>query len=432
MKKKVVLAYSGGLDTSVILKWLQIEHDFDVIAACIDVGQKDDFEAVAKKALQTGASKVYIADVKEAFVKEFLFEGLMAGAVYEEDYLLGTAFARPLIAKALVEIALKEDAVAIAHGATGKGNDQVRFEAGIKGLAPHIDIIAPWRTWSLKSREDCIDYAAKYHIPLSVTKKDIYSRDENLWHISHEGGELESPWNEHTKSIYKWCTSPDEAPEQSETITIGFNQGVPYSINGETFEPVSLIEKLNKMAGVHGVGIIDIVENRLVGMKSRGVYETPAGTVLYEAHKALEKLVLDRQTMSFKKQIALKYSELTYDGQWFTPLMDALQAFVATTQKNVTGNVKLKLFKGSCQAVASESPYSLYREDYVTFSEDEVYNQYDAHGFINLFTLPIKLKALMEEDLANKDQSLVGNKNDKEASVSTLNLQVYGGEEIAV
>lgn len=432
MKKKVVLAYSGGLDTSVILKWLQIEHDFDVIAACIDVGQKDDFEAVAKKALQTGASKVYIADVKEAFVNEFLFEGLMAGAIYEDDYLLGTAFARPLIAKALVEIALKEDAVAIAHGATGKGNDQVRFEAGIKGLAPHLDIIAPWRTWSLKSREDCIDYAAKYHIPLSVTKKDIYSRDENLWHISHEGGELESPWNEHTKSIYKWCNPPEEAPDQSETITIGFKQGVPYSINGETYEPVSLIEKLNKIAGVHGVGIIDIVENRLVGMKSRGVYETPAGTVLYEAHKALEKLVLDRQTMSFKKQIALKYSELTYDGQWFTPLMEALQAFVATTQKNVTGNVKLKLFKGNCQAVASESPYSLYREDYVTFSEDEVYNQYDAHGFINLFTLPIKLKALMEEELANNNQSSNSNKNDKEVEVSTLNLQVYGGEEIAV
>ena len=427
MKKKVVLAYSGGLDTSVILKWLQMEHDYDVIAACIDVGQKEDYDAMWKKALSTGASKVYIVDVKETFAKDYLFNGIKSGALYEEDYLLGTAYARPLIAKTLVEIALKEGAEAIAHGATGKGNDQVRFETGIKALAPNLKIIAPWRTWSLKSREDCIDYAEKHHIPLTVTKKDIYSRDENLWHISHEGGNLEDPWNAHDTTIYKWCKSPSKTPDMPENITLSFEGGVPTQINGETYEPVKLIETLNQLGGQHGVGILDLVENRLVGMKSRGVYETPGGTILYAAHKALEKLVLDRQTMAFKKVIAQKYSELVYDGQWFTPLKAALDAFIDATQSQVTGEVVLKLYKGSCTAIASKSPYSLYNEAFVTFGEDDVYNQMDAEGFINLFTLPTKIKAIMN---MNMGQSLDKTSSDLEAEGTTYS--VYGLEDVAV
>ncbi|GAB6108201.1 argininosuccinate synthase [Fusibacter bizertensis] len=429
MKKKVVLAYSGGLDTSVILKWLQVEYDYEVIAACIDVGQKDDYDQVWKKALNVGASKVYIANVKEQFVKDYLYPGIKSGAIYEDDYLLGTAYARPLIAKVLVEIAKQEGAVAIAHGATGKGNDQVRFEAGIKGLAPDMEIIAPWRIWSLKSREDCIDYAQKHHIPLSVTKKDIYSRDENLWHISHEGGDLEDPWNEHPHSVYKWCTPPELAPDVPQTITIDFVEGIPVAIDGQEMSPVELIELLNTVGGQHGVGIKDIVENRLVGMKSRGVYETPAGTLLYEAHKALEKLVLDRQTMAYKKQVSLKYSELIYDGQWFTSLREALEAFVDSTQKKVTGSVKLKLFKGSCSAVAATSPYSLYSEAYVTFGEDEVYNQKDAEGFINLFTLPIKLKSLMEQSHPELNQQ--GNKSQMQ-HIDNGMTKVYKEEDVAV
>lgn len=401
MKKKVVLAYSGGLDTSVILKWLELEYDYEVIAACIDVGQKEDYDAVWKKALNSGASKVYIVDVKESFAKDYLFGGIKAGALYEDDYLLGTAYARPLIAKALVDIALKEGAVAIAHGATGKGNDQVRFETGIKALAPDLKVIAPWRIWNLKSREDCIAYAEKHQIPLTVTKKDIYSRDENLWHISHEGGNLEDPWNAHDDTIYKWCVSPDQAPDSPDTVTITFDAGVPTHVNGAEFAPVELIATLNEMGGKHGVGILDIVENRLVGMKSRGVYETPGGTIIYQAHKALEKLVLDRQTMGFKKIIAQKYAEMVYDGQWFSPLKSALDAFVDSTQVNVTGEVKLKLFKGTCTAIASQSPYSLYNEAFVTFGEDAVYDQKDAEGFINLFTLPTKIKAIMAQANAN-------------------------------
>lgn len=427
MKKKVVLAYSGGLDTSVILKWLQMEHEYDVIAACIDVGQKEDYDAVWKKALSTGASKVYIVDVKETFAKDYLFNGIKSGALYEEDYLLGTAYARPLIAKTLVEIALKEGAEAIAHGATGKGNDQVRFEAGIKALAPNLKIIAPWRTWSLKSREDCIDYAEKHHIPLSVTKKDIYSRDENLWHISHEGGNLEDPWNAHDTTIYKWCKAPNKAPDMPEKITVSFESGVPTQINGESYAPVKLIETLNAIGGQHGVGILDLVENRLVGMKSRGVYETPGGTILYAAHKALEKLVLDRQTMAFKKVIAQKYSELVYDGQWFTPLKAALDAFIDATQSQVTGEVVLKLYKGSCTAISSQSPYSLYNEAFVTFGEDDVYNQMDAEGFINLFTLPTKIKAIMN---MNMGLSMDDSSSDLEAEGTSYS--VYGVEDVAV
>ena len=292
MNKKVVLAYSGGLDTSVILKWLEVEKGYDVIAVCVDVGQTDSYNDVWEKALNTGASKAYIVDVKDEFVKDYLYKGVKAGAIYEDDYLLGTAYARPLIAKKLVEIAKLEGAEAIAHGATGKGNDQVRFEAGIKALAPEIKVIAPWRTWDLKSREDCIDYAVKHGIKIPVTKKDIYSRDENLWHISHEGGNLEDPWNAHTEDVYKWCVSPEKALDFPEEVTLSFVQGVPVKINGIEYSPVDLIYKLNEIGGKHGVGIIDIVENRLVGMKSRGVYETPGGTIIYEAHKSLEKLVL--------------------------------------------------------------------------------------------------------------------------------------------
>lgn len=403
--KKVVLAYSGGLDTSVILKWLEIEKEYDVIAVCIDLGQKEDFAEVKKKALMTGASKVYVLDVQKEFVEEYLHKGIKAGAIYENDYLLGTAYARPLIAKKLVEIAELEGAEAIAHGATGKGNDQVRFEAGVKALAPHIKIIAPWRTWDLKSREDCIDYAVKYHIPVNVTKKSIYSRDENLWHISHEGGELENPETPHHEDVYMWVTPPELAPEEAEALTVTFDQGVPVAINGKAYDSVALIKELNTVGAKHGVGIIDIVENRLVGMKSRGVYETPGGTIIYEAHKALEKLVLDRATLSYKNILAMKYAELIYDGMWFSDLMEALTSFMDTTQELVSGEVQLKLYKGACVSTGTTSCNSLYSEEYVTFGEDEVYNQYDAEGFINLFTLPLKMKALQKQGKLNSKGS---------------------------
>lgn len=404
MNKKVVLAYSGGLDTSVILKWLEVEQGYDVIAVCIDVGQKEDFAEVKKKALMTGASKVYVLDVQKEFVEKYLYKGIKAGAIYENDYLLGTAYARPLIAKKLVEVAEIEGAEAIAHGATGKGNDQVRFEAGIKSLAPHLKIIAPWRTWDLKSREDCIDYAVKHHIPVNVTKKSIYSRDENLWHISHEGGELENPETPHHEDVYMWVTPPELAPETPEDLTITFEKGVPVAVNGIPYDPVKMIQELNDLGGKHGVGIIDIVENRLVGMKSRGVYETPGGTIIYEAHKALEKLVLDRATLSYKNMVAMKYAELIYDGMWYSDLLKALTAFVDTTQEVVSGQVQMKLYKGACISVGTTSCNSLYSEEFVTFGEDDVYNQQDAEGFINLFTLPLKMKALQESGkLANKE-----------------------------
>lgn len=395
-KDKVVLAYSGGLDTSVILKWLENEYSYEVIAVCVDVGQQEDFSAVKEKALSTGAVKAYVLDVKDEFVKDYIFPTLKASAVYEDDYLLGTSFARPLIAKKLVEIAEKEGAVAIAHGATGKGNDQVRFEATIKALNPALKIIAPWRIWNLKSREDCIDYAVKNNIPIPVTKKDIYSRDQNIWHLSHEGGNLENPWNEHDNSIYKMSVAPENAPDKPAYVEIAFDKGVPVAIDGVKCAPVEMIYKLNDLGGANGVGVIDIIENRLVGMKSRGVYETPGGTILFEAHKALEKLTLDRATLNFKKTVSEKYAQLVYDGLWFTPLKDALDKFVDSTQEYVTGVVKLKLYKGTCAAVGSASPYSLYNEAFVTFGEDDVYNQKDAEGFINLFTLPLTIRAIMK------------------------------------
>ncbi len=403
-KEKVVLAYSGGLDTSVILKWLEVSHGYDVIAVCVDVGQEEDLEAVKAKALATGASKAYVIDVTEEFITDYIFPTIKAGAIYEDDYLLGTSFARPLIAKKLVEIAHEEGAVAIAHGATGKGNDQVRFEVTIKALDPSLKIIAPWRTWDLKSREDCIDYAQKHGVPIPVTKKSIYSRDRNIWHLSHEGGELENPWNEHSTDLYMMGVAPEKAPDEPSFVEIEFEKGIPVKINGEKYSPIDMVKFLNKIGGENGVGVIDIVENRLVGMKSRGVYETPGGTILYKAHKALEKLTLDRSTMQFKKIVSEKYAQLVYDGVWFSPLKDALDSFVDSTQEAVTGTVKLKLYKGTCMAVASKSLYSLYNEDFVTFGEDDVYDQYDAQGFINLFALPLTIRAIMNEKL-QKDLS---------------------------
>lgn len=388
--KKVVLAYSGGLDTSVILKWLA-EKDYEVIAACIDVGQKDNFEEVAKKALAVGASKVYIVDAKDEFVEHYVFKGLMAGAVYENDYLLGTAYARPLISEKLVSIAKAEGAEAIAHGATGKGNDQVRFESGIIALAPELKIIAPWREWDLKSREDCIDYAEKHKIPLTVTKEKIYSRDENLYHISHEGGNLEDPWQAHQEDVYMWVNPISKTPDIPEIVEIEFYEGKPIGLNGELLTPKSLLSQLNDKGSMHHVGVIDIVENRLVGMKSRGVYETPGGTILHEAHKALEKLVHDRYLMKMKNQLAATYADILYDGQWFSPLKKSLDAFIEETQKVVTGKVKVSLFKGSISIMGSQSTYALYEPEYVTFGEDDVYNQKDAEGFIKLFALPLKL-----------------------------------------
>lgn len=393
-QEKVVLAYSGGLDTSVILKWLENTYGYEVIAVCVNVGQKEDFPKLKKKALESGASKVYVVDVQEEFAKDYIFPTIKAGGIYESDYLLGTCFARPLISKVLVEIAEKEGASAIAHGATGKGNDQVRFEASVKALNPMIKLIAPWRVWDLASREDCIEYAKDNRIPIEATKEKIYSRDENLWHISHEGGELEDPWQEHSENVYLWCSAPEKAPDESETIEITFDKGVPTKIGGKDYEPVALIKTLNSIGGKHGVGILDMVENRLVGMKSRGVYETPGGTILYEAHKAVEKLTLDKRMISYKADVGKKYGELLYDGLWFTPLKKSLDAFVDASQEAVSGTAKIKLYKGSCKAVGCKSENSLYREDFATFGSDEVYNQKDAEGFINLHALPLTIQGL--------------------------------------
>jgi len=397
-KEKVVLAYSGGLDTSIIIPWLKENYDYEVIAMAGDVGQGEELAPLNEKAIKTGASKIYIEDMKEEFVTDFIYPTMQAGAVYEGKYLLGTSFARPCIAKRLVEIAKKEGAVAICHGATGKGNDQVRFELTVKALAPHLKIIAPWRIWDIKSREDAIDYADARGIPLPVSKKDNYSMDRNLWHLSHEGQDLEDPWNEPKyDKLLKLMTTPEKAPDQPEYIELEFVKGLPVKVNGEEFSPVALIEELNKIGAEHGVGIVDMVENRLVGMKSRGVYETPGGTILYYAHRELELLTLDRATLHYKEQVAIKFGELVYDGNWYTPLREALSAFVESTQQTVTGTVRLKLYKGNIMPAGCKSPYSLYDEAIATFSRDEVYNQKDAEGFINLFGLPLKVRAMMLE-----------------------------------
>jgi len=395
--KKVVLAYSGGLDTSIIIPWLKETYGYDVIAMAADLGQGEELAPLQEKATKSGASKLYIEDLREEFITEFIFPTLKAGAVYEGNYLLGTSFARPLIARRLVEIAEQEGAIAIAHGATGKGNDQVRFELSVKALNPDLEIIAPWRIWDLKSREDCIDYAEARGIPVPVTKDRPYSMDRNLWHLSHEGGDLEDPWNEPIRDLYLLGVSPEDAPDEATYLELGFEQGVPTTLDGKKIGPVALLETLNEMGGKNGIGIVDMVENRLVGMKSRGVYETPGGTILYMAHQALEHLTLDRLTLHYKEQIALKYAEIVYDGVWYTPLREALDAFVNVTQKNVTGTVRVKLYKGNCTSAGVKSPYSLYNEAFATFGEDGVYDQKDAGGFINLFGLPLKVRALMEK-----------------------------------
>jgi argininosuccinate synthase len=395
--KKVVLAYSGGLDTSIIIPWLKENYGYEVIAMAADLGQGEELDPLNEKAIKSGASKLYIEDLKEEFVTDFIFPTLKAGAVYEGKYLLGTSFARPLIARRLVEIAKQEGAVAVAHGATGKGNDQVRFELSVKALNPELEIIAPWRIWDIKSREDAIDYAVERGIPVPVTKDRPYSMDRNLWHLSHEGADLEDPWNEPKKELYLLGVSPEDAPDQPAYIELEFEQGTPVAVNGEKLSPVALLETLNTLGGQHGIGIVDMVENRLVGMKSRGVYETPGGAILYTAHQALEHLTLDRLTLHYKEQIALKYAELVYDGVWYSPLREALDAFVNVTQQNVTGTVRLKLYKGNCSLAGTKSPYSLYNEEFATFGRDGVYNQKDAEGFINLFGLPLKVRALMEK-----------------------------------
>ena len=396
-KEKIVLAYSGGLDTSIILTWLKENYNCDIIAVCCNAGQREDYDAIEKKAYATGASKAYILDIQDEFVTNYIWPTLKAGAIYENDYLLGTSMARPLMAKKLVEIAEAEGAYIIAHGCTGKGNDQVRFETTIKALNPAIKIVAPWRIWNLESREDLIEYAKAHHIPIAQTTEKIYSRDENIWHISHEGGNLENPWNEHKDDIHVLSVPVEQAPDTPTFVEIDFEQGIPIAINGEKMSGVKILEALNVLGSANGVGTIDIVENRLVGMKSRGVYETPGGTILYKAHAALEKLILDRNTMQYKNIVAQKYAQLVYDGLWFTPIRDAIAAFVDVTQKEVTGTVKIKLYKGSAIPVASKSPYSLYSEEFATFSKDEVYNQSDAEGFINLFSLPLKIRAIQKQ-----------------------------------
>lgn len=394
---KVVLAYSGGLDTSVIVPWLKHNYgDCEVICFTADLGQEEELSGLEEKAKASGASKIYIEDLREEFLNEYVFPTLQAGAVYERDYLLGTSFARPLIAKRMVEIAEIEGADAVAHGCTGKGNDQVRFELTVMALNPKLKVIAPWREWDIRSREDALAYATEFNIPVTHTEKDIYSRDRNIFHLSHEGGLLEDPWNEPEDSMYQLSVSPEEAPNEAEYIEIGFEQGNPISLNGKAGTSVEIFKELNVIAGKHGVGRIDIVENRLVGMKSRGVYETPAGTLIRRAHQALESICLDKHTMGYKDQLAVKYAELVYNGMWFTRLREALDAFVKTTQEQVTGTVRLKLYKGNVIVAGRKSPYSLYREDYASFGEEDVYNQKDAEGFIQLFGLPLKVEALLD------------------------------------
>lgn len=397
--RKVVLAYSGGLDTSIIIPWLKENYDnCEVIAVSGDVGQTTELEGLEEKALKTGASKLYIEDLRKEFIEDYIYPTMKAGAVYENKYLLGTSFARPVIAKRIVEIAKKEGADAICHGCTGKGNDQVRFELAIKAFAPEMTIIAPWRIWNIKSRDEEIDYAEAHNIPLKINRETNYSKDKNLWHLSHEGLDLEDPANEPDyDKICELGVSPWKAPNKSTYVTIHFEKGIPTAIDGKKMSSVKLVEKLNKIGGKNGVGLVDMVENRLVGMKSRGVYETPGGTILYAAHELLESICLDKQTMHFKQHVAIKYGELVYDGLWFTPLREALDAFVNKTQETVTGDVKLRIYKGNVMNAGITSPNSLYSEDIATFGEDHCYNQMDSQGFINLFGLPIKVKALLDE-----------------------------------
>jgi argininosuccinate synthase len=400
MSKKVVLAYSGGLDTSIIIPWLKENYDYDVIAMVGDVGQGDDIEAVVQKAYNTGASKVIVEDLREEFLTGYVFPALKAGAVYEHKYLLGTSLARPVIAKHQVEVALREGADAVAHGCTGKGNDQVRFELAYQAIAPELKVIAPWREWDLKSREDCLDYAEKRGIPVEASRQKIHSRDRNLWHISHEGGELEDAGNAPFPSTWQLTKSPQEAPDREEQVEIGFEEGVPFSVNGLPMDPVSLVELLNEIGGRNAIGRIDLVENRFVGIKSRGCYETPGGTLLLTAHRELEALCLDRDLMHYKQHVGLKYAELAYFGLWFTPLREALDAFVASTQKNVTGKIALSLYKGNIAVASRKSDYSLYRTDLSSFTMGDSYDQKDAAGFIRILGLPSRSRAALHQEVA--------------------------------
>ena len=404
--KKVVLAYSGGLDTSVILKWLQVNYGCEVITMTADVGQEDDLNGVDEKALRTGATKAYIEDLREEFAKDFIFPMLRSGALYEGRYLLGTSVARPLITKRLVEIARAEGADALAHGATGKGNDQVRFELTLKALAPDMAIIAPWREWSIKSRDEEIDYAEAHNIPLKINRETNYSKDKNLWHLSHEGLDLEKPSLEpqyNKPGFLELGVSPEQAPDTPTYVTIHFEKGIPTAVDGKEMESVELVEYLNKLGGANGIGLLDIVENRLVGMKSRGVYETPGGAILYKAHDVLETITLDKESMHFKAQLAQKMGELVYNGQWFTPLREAISAFTDDLQKTVTGDVKLKLYKGNMINAGVTSPYTLYDEQTASFGEDDDYNQADASGFISLFGLPIAERAKLAKSWPAQD-----------------------------
>jgi len=395
--KKVVLAYSGGLDTSVIIPWLKENYGgCEVIACCADIGQGDDMQAIHDKALRSGASKCYILDLTQEFLEDYVWPTLKAGAVYEGKYLLGTSFARPLIAKHLVDVAKKEGADAIAHGATGKGNDQVRFELTVKALAPNMAIIAPWREWDLLSRTQEIEYAKAHNIEIPTDNKK-YSMDKNIWHLSHEGSDLEDPWNEPHNEMMLVSQAPENAKDEIDKMTIDFEKGNPVAVNGKKMGAVELLTALNEIGARNGVGIVDICENRLVGMKSRGVYENPGGAILYYAHRELEYLCLDRATFHYKEGVAIRFGELVYDGMWFCQLREALTAFVDSTQETVTGTVKLKLYKGNIMSAGAKSPYSLYNQEFVTFEEDHVYNQADAEGFINLFGLPLKVRALMQE-----------------------------------
>ena len=395
--KKVVLAYSGGLDTSVIVPWLKENYGCEVVTFTADVGQGDEeLVGLEEKALASGASRAYIVDLREEFLTGYAFPTMQAGAIYEGQYLLGTSFARPVTAKYMVKVAEQEGADAVAHGCTGKGNDQVRFELTVKALNPLLTVIAPWREWDIRSREDALAYARAHDVPLS-TSKSAYSRDRNIWHMSHEGNILEDPWTEPEEAMYYLTVAPELAPDEPLYLTLSFDKGMPVAIDGQAIGAVELLTKLNELGGAHGVGRTDLVENRLVGIKSRGVYETPGGTILYCAHQALESITLDRETLHYKEVVAQRYAELVYYGQWFTPLREALAAFVAKTQESVTGVVRVKLYKGSCTVVGRKSPFSLYREDLATFGQDDVYDQRDAEGFINLFGLPLKVRALVDK-----------------------------------
>jgi argininosuccinate synthase len=396
--KKVVLAYSGGLDTSIIIPWIKENYGgAEIVAYCGDVGQGDDLEAVKKKAIATGAAKCVVEDLREEFIRDYAFKALSAGAVYEDNYLLGTALARPLLAYRQVQCALREGADALSHGATGKGNDQVRFEVTYGAFAPHLQVIAPWREWTIRSREDALAYAAKHGVPVDQSPRDLFSRDGNLWHLSHEGGNLEDTWSAPLSEMFKLTVDPEKAPDTPQVVTIAFEGGTPVSVDGVRLGPVALVEKLNEVAGAHGVGRLDLVENRLVGIKSRGVYETPGGTVLYVAHRELERLVLDRDTLHFKQSVSVRYAQLIYDGLWFASLREALAAFVDETEKEVTGEVRVKLYKGRAEAVSRRSPRSLYRQDLATFGEGMAYDHQDAAGFIRLFGLPERVRALTRD-----------------------------------